>query len=107
MRRVVAAVLVMLLPARAVPAQASPTLPYSATWADAGWVTAGGALSLLPPTLGLAHGSPACAPCDPATLPRLDRWAGGPLSKSADAASSVVRAGGAGRAAPARLRRVP
>src|SRR2546422_5779481 len=107
MRRVVAAVLVMLLPARAVPAQASPTLPYSATWADAGWVTAGGALSLLPPTLGLPHGSPACAPRDRATLPRIDRWAGRPLSQTADAAGDVVLAGGAAWAALARLRGLP
>ncbi len=107
MRRVVAAVLVMLLPARAAPAQASPTRPYSATWADAGWVTAGGALSLLPRTLGLPHGSPACAPCDPATLPGIDRWAVRPVSKTADAASDVVLAGVAAWTALAGLRGLP
>src|SRR2546427_674275 len=107
MRRVVVAVLVMLLPARAAPAQASPTRPYSATWADAGWVTAGGALSLLPRTLGLPKGSPSCAPCDPATLPGIDRWAVRPVSDAADAASSVVLVGVAGWTVLAGLRGLP
>src|SRR5439155_238064 len=80
---------------------------YSATWADAGWVTAGGALSLLPRTLGLPHGSPACAPCDRATLPGIDRWAVRPVSKTADAASDVVLAGVAAWTALAGLRGLP
>jgi len=112
MRRVIAAVVVMSLPARAAPAQAAPAPHYGATWWDAGWVTTAGALYLLPGTLGLPHGGPSCdngspLPCDPATLPGIDRWAVRPVSDRADVASDVVLAGVAGWTALAGLRGLP
>ena len=112
MRRVIAAVVVMSLPARAAPAQAPPVPHYSATGWDAGWVSTAGALYLLPGALGLPHGVPSCAngnplPCDPATLAGLDRWAVRPVSDAADVASDVVLAGVAAWTALAGLRGLP
>jgi len=107
MRRVVAAVFVMTLPARAAPAQALPTTRSGPTWADAGWVAAAGVLYVLPGALGLPQGSPSCAPCDPATLPGIDRWAVRPVVHRDDVASSAVLVGVAGWTALAGLRGLP
>jgi membrane-associated phospholipid phosphatase len=108
MRRVVAAVIAISLPARAAPAQASPRMrSSSATWADAGWVAAAGVLYVIPGALGLPRGAPSCAPCDPATLPGFDRWAVRPVVRGADAASSAVLIGVAGWTALAGLRGLP
>jgi len=93
----------MWLPARSGVAQARP----SATWGDAAAVAAAGALYLLPSALGLPKGGPSCAPCDPATLPGIDRWAVRPVSDAADAASSVVLVGVAGWTVLAGLRGLP
>ena len=91
MRAVLAAVVVIGLPGRAVPAQAPPR--YSATWRDAASVSAAGVLYLLPGALGLPNGAPSCAPCDPATIPGIDRWVVRPVSSAADAGSEVLLAG--------------
>src|SRR6266576_1296562 len=107
MRRVVAAVVVMSLPARAASAQASATPRSSPTWEDAGWVAAAGALYVLPGALGLPQGAPSCAPCDPATLPGFDRWAVRPVVHGADVASSAVLLGVAGWTALAGLQGLP
>ncbi len=93
----------MWLPGRSGVAQTRP----SATWGDAAAVAAAGALYLLPSALGLPKGAPSCAPCDPATLPGIDRWAVGPVSHAADAASSVVLVGVAGWTVLAGLRGLP
>src|SRR5207245_1180702 len=49
--------------------------PYRVTWWDAGSVGAAGALALIPVALNLPHGPPPCAPCDPASVPGIDRSA--------------------------------
>src|SRR6266566_3850072 len=107
MRRVVAAVVVMSLPARATPAQAPPPARSGPTWADAGWVAAAGVLYVLPGALGLPQGAPSCAPCDPATLPGFDRWAVRPVVHAAAVASSAALLGVAGWTALAGLQGLP
>ncbi len=107
MRRVVAAVVVMSLPARAAPAQAPPPARSGPTWADAGWVAAAGVLYVLPGALGLPQGAPSCAPCDPATLPGFDRWAVRPVVHAAAVASSAALLGVAGWTALAGLQGLP
>src|SRR5256885_5489073 len=72
--------------------------PYRVTWWDAGSVGAAGALALLPVALNLPHGLPPCAPCDPASVPGLDRSALHKASASAATPGSVAL-GGAGGAA--------
>jgi membrane-associated phospholipid phosphatase len=69
---------------------------YRVTWGDAASVGTAGVLSLLPAALGLPHGGPSCAPCDPSTLPGVDRWALRPFSSTADVASDLVLTGVAG-----------
>ena len=73
--------------------------PYRVTWWDAGSVGAAGALSLIPFALNLPHGPPPCAPCDPASVPGIDRSALHNASASAATASSVVLGGVVGAAA--------
>ena len=90
---------------RAAAGQDRPT--YHASWADAVSVGTAGLLFVLPEALGLPHGPPSCAPCDPATLPRVDRWALHPVSATGDAASDVVLAGVAGFTAFAGLHGLP
>src|SRR2546427_9005817 len=64
----------------------SPLFPYtplfrSVTWGDAASVATAGVLYVLPGALGLPHGAPSCGPCDPATLPGVDRWALRPVDR--------------------------
>jgi len=66
-----------------------PVAPYRFGWGDAASVTAAGVAFFLPGALGLPRGAPSCAPCDPATLWQLDRWAVHPVSSGASAASSA------------------
>jgi len=73
--------------------------PYRVTWWDAGSVGAAGALSLIPVALNLPHGPPPCAPCDPASVPGIDRAALHNASAGAATASSVVLGGVVGAAA--------
>src|SRR6266487_5652564 len=47
--------------------------PYRVTWWDAASVGTAGALSLIPVALNLPRGQPPCAPCDPASVPGIDR----------------------------------
>src|SRR5438552_16925235 len=67
-------------------------------WA-AGSVGAAGALALIPVALKLPHGPPPCAPCDPASVPGIDRSALHNASASAATASSVALGGVVGAAA--------
>jgi membrane-associated phospholipid phosphatase len=73
--------------------------PYRVTWWDAASVGAAGALSLIPVALNLPHGLPPCAPCDPASVPSIDRAALHNSSTGAATASTLVLAGVVGAAA--------
>ena len=96
----------LVLAPRPIVGQA-PAAPYRITWGDAASVGTAGVLYVLPAALGLPHGAPSCAPCDPATLPGVDRWALHPVSATGDAASDVVLAGVAGFTALAGLHGLP
>jgi membrane-associated phospholipid phosphatase len=106
MHRGLFAVLGLVLAGRPIVGQ-EPAALYHATWADAVTVGTAGVLYLLPGALGLPHGAPSCAPCDPVTLPGVDRWALRSVSQSTDAASDLVLAGVAGFTAVAALRGLP
>ena len=73
--------------------------PYRVTWWDAASVGTAGALSLIPVALNLPHGPPPCAPCDPASVPGIDRAGLNNSSASAATASSVLLGGVVGAAA--------
>src|SRR2546425_1772959 len=92
------AVLVLALSPRPIVGQ-EPAAPYRVTWLDAVSVGTAGALYVLPAALGLPHGAPSCAPCDPASLPGVDRWALRPVSATAATASNLLLVGVAGSAA--------
>ena len=62
---------------------------YHATWADGVSLGAAAILTILPEALKLPSGAPACAPCDPATLWRIDRQALGARSDAAGTASTL------------------
>src|SRR2546427_5610286 len=100
------AVLGLVLAPRPMVGQA-PAAPYRVTWGDAASVATAGVLYVLPGALGLPHGAPSCAPCDPATLPGVDRWALRPVSATGDVASDVFLAGVAGFTAFASLKDLP
>src|SRR3989441_2790472 len=92
------AVLVLALSPRPIVGQ-EPAAPYRVTWFAAGAVGTAGALYVLPAALGLPHGAPSCAPCDPASLRGVDRGALGPVSATAATASNLLLVGVAGSAA--------
>jgi membrane-associated phospholipid phosphatase len=89
-------VAVLLLVAVVRPAQGQA--PYRVTWWDAASVGSAGALSLLPIALDLPRGLPRCIPCDPASVPAIDRTGLHNASSAAAGASSVVLAGVVGAA---------
>lgn len=62
---------------------------YHATWADGVSLGAAAILTILPEALKLPSGAPGCAPCDPATLWRIDRQALGARSPAAGTASTL------------------
>src|SRR5206468_12663338 len=106
MHRELFALLGLVLTGRPIVGQ-EPAAPYRATWADAVTVGTAGVLYVLPGALWLPHGAPSCAPCDPATLPGVDRWAVRTVSEPADAATDVVPASQAGFTAVTPLRGLP
>ena len=106
MHRGLFAVLVLALSPRPIVGQ-EPVTPYRVTWRDAVSVGTAGVLYALPAALGLPHGTPSCAPCDPGTLPGVDRWALRRVSATGDVASDVVLAGVAGFTAFAGLHGLP
>src|SRR3989441_5426986 len=106
MHRELFALLGLVLAGRPIVGQ-EPAAPYRATWADAVTVGTAGVLYVLPGALGLPHGAPSCAPCDPATLPSVDRWALHRVSVTGAAASDVALAGVAGFTAFAGVHRLP
>src|SRR2546426_548728 len=82
--------------------------PYRVTWWDAASVGTAGALSLIPVALNLPHGQPPCAPCDPASVPGIDRAGLHNSSASAATASSALLGGVvASRHRPARAAAAP
>ncbi|MGH7547775.1 MAG: phosphatase PAP2 family protein [Gemmatimonadales bacterium] len=99
-----AVVCTMLLSASA---PAAAQAPYRATWWEAASVTVAGTLTVLPLALDLPHGPPSCAPCDPASLPGIDRAALHTFSRPAGTASHVLLAGVVGGAGVALLRGRP
>jgi membrane-associated phospholipid phosphatase len=88
MRRDAVALTLLFLSAPALPGQS----PYRVTWWDVASVTTAGALAALPSALDLPHGPPSCAPCDPASLPDLDRAALHTFSRPAGTVSTVMLA---------------
>lgn len=78
--------------------------PYRLTWWDAASVTGAGALAVLPAALALPHGLPSCAPCDPTSVPGIDRAGLRTFSGGAAKASNVLLAGLVGGAGFAVLR---
>src|SRR2546428_8008927 len=77
--------------------------PYRVTWWDAASVAAATAFGVIPEAAGLPHGLPPCAPCDPSSLPGIDRAALHTFSGPASTASTVLLAGVAGFAGLASL----
>jgi membrane-associated phospholipid phosphatase len=86
-------------PAAAQGAAAGPAARparYTVGWGDAASLGAAGTLFVLPAALELPQGTPACGsptPCDPATLPGVDRWALTTVHPAAGGASTVVLGG--------------
>jgi len=90
MRRLAVAITLCTVAARPAAAQIS----YRVTWWDAASALAAGGLSVIPEAAGLPHGAPPCSlPCDPASLPGIDRAALHTFSGSSGTASSVLLAG--------------
>src|SRR5256885_14762320 len=88
MRRLAVAITLLTVAARPAATQE----PYRVAWWDAASVLAAGGLSIIPEAAGLPRGAPPCAPCDPASLPRIDHAALHTLSGAAGTASSVLLA---------------
>jgi membrane-associated phospholipid phosphatase len=107
MRRVVLVTLALWLSGRATPAQTAPSVRYRTSWWDAASVSAAGVLYFTPIALGLPHGAPSCAPCDPATLSGIDHWAVRPVSTAAVLGSDVALTAVAGWTAFAGLSGLP
>src|SRR5256712_3782714 len=104
----VAWMLLFAVPRARAHAQAGPI--YRASWWDAASVGAAGALFVLPTVLDLPKGPPSCgstAPCDPATIPTVDRSALHTFSDGAGTASTALLAGVAGLTAFASLHGLP
>jgi len=98
MHRGLLAVLVFAVSPWAIAAQ-EPAPPFRATWFDAVSVGTAGILYVVPGAVGLPNGAPSCAPCDPASLPGVDRWALRPVSATVGAVSNLALVGVAGSAA--------
>src|SRR6266705_383941 len=71
MRRPALVLTLIALAGRPAPGQQ----PYRVTWWDAASVAAATAFGVIPEAAGLPHGLPPCAPCDPSSLPGIDRAA--------------------------------
>src|SRR5690242_16453559 len=67
--------------------------PYTLGWGDAVSVLSAGVAALIPEATKLPKAAPSCAPCDPASLPGIDRVALHTFSGPAGTASSAVLAG--------------
>ena len=89
------------------PALAAQRVTYTVGWGDVATVGGAGLLAVLPVALSLPHGPPPCAPCDPAGLWGIDRWAVHPVDAHAGLASDVLLLGVAGSAGLASVLGVP
>jgi len=87
---VTAVALLVSLPVVVVRAQAPGVPRYRTSGWDVASVVGGGALFFVPSLLDLPDTAGACVPCDPATLPGIDRWAVHSPSSAADVASSAT-----------------
>src|SRR3989442_541000 len=106
MRRLAAALVLLAVSGASARAQA----PYSVSWGDAVSVVAAGVAALIPEATKLPKAPPSCgstAPCDPASLPGVDRVALHTFSGSAGTASSALLAGVIGFAGINALLAVP
>ena len=89
MRRLVVCAVLAVAPS----AGAAQTPVYRAGWGSAATAIGAGALSLLPRAIGLPRGAPPCAPCNPASLPGIDRWVVGRNSRAAATGSDLLLLG--------------
>src|SRR3989441_12792203 len=99
MRRLAAALVLLPVAGSSALAQA----PYSLRWGDAVSVFAAGVTAFIPEGMKLPKAAPSCSPCDPASLPSIDRSALHTFSASAGTASSALLAGVVGFAGVASL----
>ncbi len=89
MRRLAAALVLLAVSGPSAQGQA----PYSAGWGDAVSVVAAGIAAVIPHATKLPKAAPSCAPCDPASLPGIDRVALHNFSASAGTTSGVLLMG--------------
>lgn len=89
MRRLAAALVLLAVSGSSAWGQA----PYSVGWGDAVSVVSAGVAALIPEATKLPKSAPSCAPCDPASLPGIDRSALRTFSGSAGTASTALVAG--------------
>jgi len=92
MRRLAAALVLLAVTAPPALGQA----PYRVSWGDAVSVVAAGVAVLIPEATKLPKAAPSCgsiAPCDPASLPGIDRVALHTFSGSAGTASTALLTG--------------
>src|SRR5207247_8872311 len=104
MRRLAAALVFLAVSGTSARGQA----PYSVRWEDAASVVAAGVVALIPDATKLAKSGPSCgstAPCDPASLPGIDRSALHTFSGSASTTGTVPSPGRPGLAGVASLDR--
>ena len=89
MRRLAAVLVLLAITGPSAQGQA----PYSAGWGDAVSVVAAGIAAVIPHATKLPKAAPSCAPCDPASLPGIDRVALHNFSASAGTTSGVLLMG--------------
>jgi len=99
MRRLAAALVLLVPSAPSAVAQA----PYSLRWGDAVSVVAAGVAAYIPDATKLPKSAPSCAPCDPGSLPGIDRSALRTFSGSASTVSTALLGGVVGFAGVASL----
>src|SRR5207244_13447204 len=99
MRRLAAALVLLAVSGPSARGQA----PYSVHWGDAVSVVAAGVAAFIPEASKLPKAAPSCAPCDPRSLPGIDRAALHTFSGSASSGSSALLAGVIGFAGVASL----
>src|SRR3989442_6870174 len=92
MRRLAAALVLLPVAGSSALAQA----PYSLRWGDAVSVFAAGVTAFIPEAMKLPKAAPSCAPCDPTSLPSIDRSALHTFSGSAGSPGSAGLVGGGG-----------
>ena len=86
MRRLTAAIVFLVVSGPPAAGQA----PYSLRWGDAVSVAAAGVAALIPDATKLPKVAPSCAPCDPRSLPGIDRSALHTFSGSAGTMSTAL-----------------